>query len=113
MDAVALVQSSNTRYILQQEWNERNAVLGCEQRIDVVKRGRVLSTPGRRRFHSRENDADAPVLRLLDDTRKVLPKFLDGKSAQAIVAAKRKNQNPDVSRQCPVETREASRGGVT
>ena len=108
MDAVGLIQLGDPRDPLEQKRDERHAVFFRQRRIRLVKGERVVDAVVRRRFHARQDHGHATGLRALDDLREVARQFRDRQAAQAVVAAKRDHQNPDVAVERPVETRQTA-----
>ena len=68
----------------------------------------VIDAVIRRRLHARQDHRDAARLRPLDDLREVARQLRDRQAAQAVVAAERDDQNPDVAVERPVEPRQAA-----
>ena len=67
MDAVRLIERRLTGHLVEQERDERHAVVQREVAIGLPERGGVLGAVVRRRFHAREDHDDALRARGLDD----------------------------------------------
>src|SRR3954454_13980137 len=108
MNSVALVQTFDARHVLEQERNERNAVLPGELRVDLVELDDVVLAEVRRSFHPGEDDLDVSRLRTFDDGAQVFLQFSSLQTSQAFVASQRDLHHAHISLERPVETTEST-----